>query len=448
MATWAEYNPTERDRLLDHVREGKVSPQQAELIASARGLGPLACRPSADEFNPLGEVWWTLPMAIAWIMWREPGKVREQFDVYRKECWSWVSRPWRTFGGKLLDGHVLLQERSAQLLPLSISAGGLLSSMFPDGRLVEFDSATRELWHALQDQRIDGYGQSPAAGRQAPIPAHEWANLHWHERDDEEPVYLAQHSRGRDYERIRLRSRDLIDLWPPCWRSSMRMPDIVAPTGTGDMSLFDAAAWIATRGAEIPVGQVEAVEWARSFAALLDQIRSGGATVTGFRAGEREEIKPAQFAGVILEHPLGEMHDGLPKREDIYLRCFPQIGEGHWQGKAGNSLGPRMGSGWSALLIPMREVARTWPFALSLPDREPVPGHTGAPGRPSSMSLVTAKFRERCESSAAKPKLAEEAAELSNWLTASHPEWPQLKPKTISNSIRGEFRRRFGAARN
>ena len=35
------------------------------------------------------EPFWSLPMALAWIICRDAEAVRSQWDSYRKECWDW-----------------------------------------------------------------------------------------------------------------------------------------------------------------------------------------------------------------------------------------------------------------------------------------------------------------------------------------------------------------------
>src|SRR3569623_268228 len=49
-----------------------------------------ATGPNLDHFDPDREVFWTLPMAIAWIAWRDPAMVRNQWSKYRKACWECI----------------------------------------------------------------------------------------------------------------------------------------------------------------------------------------------------------------------------------------------------------------------------------------------------------------------------------------------------------------------
>jgi hypothetical protein len=64
-----------RDDLIDDVRKGRLTPEQAEAEAARLSIGELARQPDRRAFKPMGEPFWTLPMAVAWIAWRSPDRV-------------------------------------------------------------------------------------------------------------------------------------------------------------------------------------------------------------------------------------------------------------------------------------------------------------------------------------------------------------------------------------
>lgn len=72
-----------------------------------------------------------------------------------------------------------------------------------------------------------------------------------------------------------------------------------------------------------------------------------------------------------------------------------------------------------------------------------LPERTGAPGRPTSMHLVTDEYHARWERGDVLDSIGEEAEALSCWLTKTHPTAPKLTAKTIANSLRSEHRRRL-----
>jgi hypothetical protein len=107
---------TLRDRLIDEVKHGLLTPEQAEAEAVQRGLGPLATTPDLDNFDPMSEAHWTLTMAAAWIAFRTTEAVREWWDKYRDECQVWRFQPWRLgLDGPVKEGHFLERRPRATL---------------------------------------------------------------------------------------------------------------------------------------------------------------------------------------------------------------------------------------------------------------------------------------------------------------------------------------------
>jgi hypothetical protein len=121
-----------RDDIIDKVRRGEMTPPQAEAEALQFGIEPFASEPDPAKFDPMGETWWGLLMAIAWIACRSADKVREFWDPYRSECWDWHFREWRNGpDGPVHAGHFLERRRPTTLsmflfAELHDSAQGLL----------------------------------------------------------------------------------------------------------------------------------------------------------------------------------------------------------------------------------------------------------------------------------------------------------------------------------
>jgi hypothetical protein len=83
--------PDTRDSLIKKALRGAISPATAEAEAKRLKLGPLARKPKESAFDPVSEPWWTLPMAMAWIVWRRPRPVLAFWDKYRLEFWGVVA---------------------------------------------------------------------------------------------------------------------------------------------------------------------------------------------------------------------------------------------------------------------------------------------------------------------------------------------------------------------
>ncbi|WP_291570757.1 hypothetical protein [Bradyrhizobium sp.] len=73
-----------RDNLIDQVRRGQITPDEAEAEAAKQGFGPIASAPDPLEFDPKQMPWWSIPMALSWIAWRNTKSVRESCAEYRE----------------------------------------------------------------------------------------------------------------------------------------------------------------------------------------------------------------------------------------------------------------------------------------------------------------------------------------------------------------------------
>jgi hypothetical protein len=108
-----------RDEMADALKYGQLKPEEAEARLLELGLPTLAPQPDPANFNPMGETWWTLPMALAWIAWRSPREVLEAWDPYRTECWDWHFREWRVGpDGPVHAGYFSEQREPATMMLL------------------------------------------------------------------------------------------------------------------------------------------------------------------------------------------------------------------------------------------------------------------------------------------------------------------------------------------
>src|ERR1700722_4247291 len=79
----------DRVEIVMQARRGEMSPEQAEAWAREKSQPPFASTPDAARWEPMTEPDWTLAMTAAWIMWRTPEAVRENWNAYRTECSAW-----------------------------------------------------------------------------------------------------------------------------------------------------------------------------------------------------------------------------------------------------------------------------------------------------------------------------------------------------------------------
>src|SRR5262245_17279853 len=108
-----------RDEIAEAVQYGRMTPEEAEAKLKELGLPALAPQPDPVNFYPMREVWWTLPMTVAWIAWRNSAEVRGAWDKFRREGSVWIwQRCQIGFDGPVYEGWMNkpLQPASLSLL--------------------------------------------------------------------------------------------------------------------------------------------------------------------------------------------------------------------------------------------------------------------------------------------------------------------------------------------
>jgi hypothetical protein len=192
-----------RDEILRRAQEGELTPQEAEAEAQKAGVGPLAKEAPVADFDPMGEVFWTLAMALAWGIWRDPAKVREYWNDFRRRIWVWmpqdskVDKCWSLERPKYVSLHDVWRDaaRSGKEKPFATEVQD-------------------ELWKALSSGKIPATG-IPGGEPRISIPTYEWIDLSpldW-VSGHEEGVF--SHSGGAvRYEAVRIIQKDLLALWP------------------------------------------------------------------------------------------------------------------------------------------------------------------------------------------------------------------------------------------
>ena len=79
-----------RQDLFDRLANGDLTPKEAEAQAESFGMGPLNSMPDVAGFDPMIEARWSFPMALAWIVWRDPCKVRDYWPRWRGQLQDWL----------------------------------------------------------------------------------------------------------------------------------------------------------------------------------------------------------------------------------------------------------------------------------------------------------------------------------------------------------------------
>jgi hypothetical protein len=437
-----------RDDLIDDVQNGRMSPEAAEEEAARLGLPPLARVPDPASYNPMGETWWTLVMAIAWIAWRSPRKVCEFWDTYLRECWDWHCRGVRQGTRAPVQGRWSLKQREPTTLSRLIREANYDKANVKDVKA--------KLWKVLSDNVMQATGMKrPKGEERVLIPDHEWCDLAPFQRKGRIVLLVRKGQSVSDasgYNDVMVRRQSVMALWPLLQREECDrlLPPTMSPDGPGYMPLYCAAQWIATRGGTFTFDPHHTPNWHASYADLLPRISSGEVTVTGVRDGIGEKLDPNLFASVRVAYPFSDEPLDLILSEDLYLASCAYINQEHWRAGADDSLQNRHGVKVARIQVLKSDVVKWWPFGLdeATAETSAVSRAGRAPGRPSSMHLIIDKHRARLEGGDALPGVAAEARALHDWFRKAHPNKKLPTVGTIENRIRHEHRRRKATPRN
>lgn len=269
-------NSANHDALIEEVRYGRKTPEEAEAEAARLGLPRMAAVPDPASYNPMGETWWTLVMAIAWISWRSPTQVCQFWDDYRRECWGWHFREWRIGpDGPVHAGHFLEQREPATYSRLSLAGRyDEVHGLVPENWIAVADAKAR-LWKALGENVMQATGID-RLGERTVIPDHEWRDLDIFQEDKRTVLFVRKEAAFGvgGYNDVVVRRQAVMSTWPPDRgeRFSEKLPETTKPEGPGYMPLYCAAQWIATQGGRIEFNPRDVSVWKSAYAELLPRI--------------------------------------------------------------------------------------------------------------------------------------------------------------------------------
>lgn len=197
-----------RDALFDELQNGRLSPVDAEVMASKLGLEPLNSMPDLTEWDPMEANNWSLTMTVAWICWRTPEKVRSWWREYRLECWDWR-------GLLDTDGNVTgweLEQRSAGSLGLlSEVFNSCLAAKVPEPVCCSPKSATNQIWDMMGADQLSATGMTQEGPKD--IPRSDWAHLKITEVGVNHEPHLRDNMGTKHYWDIKIRSADVVKIW-------------------------------------------------------------------------------------------------------------------------------------------------------------------------------------------------------------------------------------------
>jgi hypothetical protein len=184
----------------------------------------------------MDEVWWTLVMVVAWIVWRSSAEVTRAWDVYRSKLSYWQRRRWRVgFNGRVRQGSILKPSGPANLSLLAIKERYQKEhDTFPRDA-ISVEAARQELWYALDEAAVQAFGINTETGKRESIPDYKWHDLVSVNNQGRDVVrYREGHGvSGRGYDDLAFRSRSIVAKWPTNLIEERVVPAVYASGAPG-----------------------------------------------------------------------------------------------------------------------------------------------------------------------------------------------------------------------
>ena len=144
-------------------------------------------------------------------------------------------------------------------------------------------------------------------------------------------------------------------------QSSSWIELLIHPQHVSDMSLTEAAFWVATKGGslEFDIGDVET--WKLAFDVLLKLIVNDDIDLWGrrFGSGLPEKIPGSALSGILIDYPYQENLSDFIFGDDPYLECYGIVDGEYWRIGFDDKLFSRWRQlEWSHLRIKAAEVAK------------------------------------------------------------------------------------------
>jgi hypothetical protein len=183
-----------RDQLTTDVQKETISMDQATQLAAIAGQKFGDELPDRVRFDPLQELEWNIPMALAWIVSKDLDAVREQWDKYRDE---------RAAGAILPNLH---DSKPATVSDFLFT----LDEAETKNRL----EAKHELWRALQkrEEGLVAIGTDPKSGKRDEIPGYLWPTLECTGKG-RSPEFRSNSS-AEQYDHVRVAASKVMKIWP------------------------------------------------------------------------------------------------------------------------------------------------------------------------------------------------------------------------------------------
>jgi hypothetical protein len=211
---------TTRSSIYARFTLGEITQEQAEAEARAAGFGTLERHPNPADYDPIREPFWTLPMTLAWIIYRSADPVARLMDSFQAETRIWLPTDYVGENGKTEKRLNLIspQRKSAlDVINHAIKADDSLSQALSGIK------ARDELLRTLKSGQLQAFGIRPGESQHTSVPPITWETITTFFVD--EPSIQASDIGSVDeksarFHWVRVESARVRELWPELPSSS------------------------------------------------------------------------------------------------------------------------------------------------------------------------------------------------------------------------------------
>ena len=323
--------------------------------------------------------WWPLDIAVSWVLTRDR---------------TFVERQWRRSGNGFvgIEVSVAADQYSGRRVALKFEnvskAWTALKRRLETGEI----KAVGTPFQRIAD--LSG-NASETSEPQREIPDFEIESL-MVERDGDDYCLIPEDwrvARGsnfnnlRGYRNVKVRTNGVIHYFPQ--EQNVELPsELLGPPATphspGQMSLSQAAYWVASKGGTDPFDLRNQPRWVAAFADLVPRISAGNIAVMGRKHGRglAVRINSVSFSGVSVDYPYSETPSDLFFGERPHVRCSGIVDAEEWQkGLSDALIGDNSVPEYSHLQVLNSDLAREFPFSTGTSSAPKTSAKTGKPGR-------------------------------------------------------------------
>jgi hypothetical protein len=196
-----------RDELFDDIRDGMITPDQAEDLAKAEGLEPLLPLPDPALYDPLKLDGWTIMMVLAWGTWRTTDAVREYYQPWRERTpyWGYFEQVRWIDGERIEEAGYSLVTRKPPCWALICATEALRKHRGAEAR--------RQIWRAAMLDDIVAIAFDYDLNRMVEIPACDWYALRIYNGPSQTELRYKHQSARPRYSEVEIKPADAMRLF-------------------------------------------------------------------------------------------------------------------------------------------------------------------------------------------------------------------------------------------